>query len=97
MRQRSASGCPRSIREAVRREHKAWVRSIDSSGTLAALIGMLCDCSRFGNPDWDAGDADHHHWRCTAGIMEYWCSRHPDAASDWLAAVSVDPPPEPVW
>lgn len=86
-----------AIRDDLEREHVAWQTALDSARDGASLIELLCDCSRFGNLDWDAGDADHHHWRCTAGMFEYWCARNPVAAARWLESLAADPPAPPVW
>lgn len=87
----------RAISATIRREHEVWTAAIDRATGFASVIELLCDCSRFGNLEWQAGDADHHHWRCTAGIVEYWCSRHPAAVADWLGQIGLDPPAPPVW
>lgn len=81
-----------TIGAQVAREHAGWQAALERTPDAAALIELLCDCSRFGNPEWDAGDADHHQWRCTAGMFEYWCARNPAAVSEWLAALTRQPP-----
>lgn len=86
-----------AISAQVDREHAAWQAAVDRTPDGASLIELLCDCSRFGNLEWDVGDADHHHWRCTAGMFEYWCARNPAAAAIWLESVAADPPAPPVW